>query len=54
MFIFVHFGTNELTTQKLCILTRIEVTAIIPSFPYARQDKKSKSRDAITGLIKFI
>ena len=31
-----------------------EVTAIIPSFPYARQDKKSKSRDAITGLVKFI
>ena len=39
--------------KKLCILTHTEVTAIIPSFPYARQDKKSKSRDAITGLVKF-
>jgi len=33
------------------IASAAQVTAIIPSFPYARQDKKSKSRDAITAKL---
>ena len=27
----------------------LKVTAVIPSFPYARQDKKDKSRAPISG-----
>ena len=33
------------------ILSLCQVTAVIPSFPYARQDKKDKSRAPISAKL---
>ncbi|EED82764.1 predicted protein [Postia placenta Mad-698-R] len=56
----INTGCNQVNTalMELCIMVHAckiasakRITAIIPLFPYARQDKKDKSRAPITAKL---
>ena len=43
--------THTEKTVTVCNERKFQVTAVIPSFPYARQDKKDKSRAPISAKL---